>query len=569
MNKVQKEQNSRQWVEPDIVVNLVNDEPVDQDALGRTTPIAGLVSAIKNCQTPFVMAINGGWGTGKTSLLKCLERELKDKEGEKIRTVWFSSWKFQFEESPAVSLLQFICHTALQEKWIKKGKIKRKAFKIFEMTYSLAGEVALKVATVGNIGLDDLKEKRSGLKKKYLEAKQLITRMQEEFQQAIGGLVGQDGRLILFIDDLDRCRSANSLRLLEALKVFLNAGQCVFVLAIDMDNLVKNLEKEGLGIKNAIDYLDKIFQLVYTLPATGADKEKQLVKDMMDHDPGCPFKEEVLIRIAQDLALYMADNPRAIKQFCNRFRLESAIIEKELGAGYNPNYHVFLQFLQHCFPAAFKLFRERHQIQVLRTSPKHFDKFIWNWAPYLPGYDAKNRDTAMIRPGDFKLYFPFLPSSDVHHSLFETHCRFATVDLISGQKVLVCLEDLPENEKMRPEANLSDIKDLANTVLRDIDLSGCRLDRCHFDGADLRGANLSEADCSFSGFRMTRFEDVNAQKTDFSNSDMTDISYESAVFSEASFEKTIGTVSLEDYINSQLEKGKQVKLKKPVSKDEP
>ena len=97
--------------------------------------------------------------------------------------------------------------------------------------------------------------------------------MHEEFQKAIKELTGgKKGRLILFIDDLDRCCTENALRLLEALKLFLNSENCVYVMAVDMENLSRHLTEES-KISNPREYMRKIFQLVYTLPPPGSCRE--------------------------------------------------------------------------------------------------------------------------------------------------------------------------------------------------------------------------------------------------------------------------------------------------------
>jgi len=79
-----------------------------------------------------------------------------------------------------------------------------------------------------------------------------------------------DGKLIVFIDDLDRCDVDKALGILEAIKPFLNARGTIFVVAVDM----KKIERAGelkyrgssAGIIEGRDHVDKIFQLKLSLP---------------------------------------------------------------------------------------------------------------------------------------------------------------------------------------------------------------------------------------------------------------------------------------------------------------
>ncbi|MCI0470811.1 MAG: pentapeptide repeat-containing protein, partial [Candidatus Aminicenantes bacterium] len=275
-----------------------------------------------------------------------------------------------------------------------------------------------------------------------------------------------------------------------------------------------------------------IFQLIYTLTGPKTENKKQLVKTWLEHDNVCPFEERILTQIAKDLAFFMADNPRAIKQFCNRFRLESSILKKSI-PGYEPIRHIFLQFLQHCFPKAYKLFSERCRIQVLQESKKYFDKFIWEWAEYLESYYPDNYHAAEIDPKYYEQYFPHLPYSPVQRSLIDSYDRFVRVTLNSGREAVVCIEATPKNEKIKDMSNLSDISDLPDTILRYLNLSNCRLDRCNFNGANLEGTDLSSADCSFSNFKNARFTGVTARETIFNNADLTVMDYDGADFEDA------------------------------------
>jgi hypothetical protein len=86
-------------------------------------------------------------------------------------------------------------------------------------------------------------------------------------------------RIVLYIDDLDRCRSERVVEVLQAVSLLLSLRLFAVVVAVDPPWLLQSLEDHygqrllsaGGGRSRALDYLDKIFQLVYTLRPPGND----------------------------------------------------------------------------------------------------------------------------------------------------------------------------------------------------------------------------------------------------------------------------------------------------------
>lgn len=74
---------------------LLSDEPVltgEQDALGAAHTARQLAALLRASRpsTPFTLAIDGGWGMGKSSLMRLTDRTLR--EYPEVRTVWYNAW---------------------------------------------------------------------------------------------------------------------------------------------------------------------------------------------------------------------------------------------------------------------------------------------------------------------------------------------------------------------------------------------------------------------------------------------------------------------------------------------
>lgn len=118
---------------------------------------------------------------------------------------------------------------------------------------------------------DIMLRKTTGLKveeiKKHFETSvKEVETMRETLQNIIGG----DGRLVVFIDDLDRCSIDNTLDILESIKLLFNAKNTTFVVAGDMKKLEIAWALKHNGTIDSLyegrEHLDKIFQLKLSLP---------------------------------------------------------------------------------------------------------------------------------------------------------------------------------------------------------------------------------------------------------------------------------------------------------------
>lgn len=94
--------------------------PGDTDALGLTALARGMSHFLRNSATtpPFTLAINGAWGSGKTSLMNLLKADL---ESHGQRTVWFNAWHHQQEDHLLAALLQNILDQAIPKVTSRPG----------------------------------------------------------------------------------------------------------------------------------------------------------------------------------------------------------------------------------------------------------------------------------------------------------------------------------------------------------------------------------------------------------------------------------------------------------------
>lgn len=337
-----------------------NDEPVLDCLLERKAFRDKVCAQIKSAQPPKAMAIHGTWGTGKTSLLRQLysdlggrhalsEKEKKEKESQaqpesdkKFKAVWFEAWQYQQEANLLAALLKEIRDQLAFGYKLAEG-IESTA------TVGLLSTLQSIDLTIGRFGLKfgELSKRFVENQKTYdqerfampLETVTLKQMLREALNQLLGlehiikeGILKRDSdrRVVIFIDDLDRCEPAVAFRILESIKVYLNLDNCIFVLGMDVQavehSLAKNYEKQlspkgdsYAELKNlARLYLEKICQDVYHLPVLDGEIKSKYFDALLNTDdlPG-PLREYLVS---------LAKNQRALPPFARSIKILANVV---------------------------------------------------------------------------------------------------------------------------------------------------------------------------------------------------------------------------------------------------
>lgn len=270
---------------PEIEINP--DEPFANDRLDRSTGAKNLTRLIATVENPFVLSVEGGWGTGKTTFLKMWQRQL-EKDG--FVTIYFSAWENDFAEDPFVSLIGEIQKAIAAEGSGNRGEKFRKASrKVFRRLIPLAVKIAAS-KVLGEKGVQDVAEV---LTSESADVKEFLGKLAEEavadyhdqkeaietFKQSLRELAeeiatGENHKppVIVFVDELDRCRPPYAIALLERIKHLFGVPGVVFVLGVDRDQLGHSI-RALYGVGMDVDgYLRRFVDLAYHLPPASCEK---------------------------------------------------------------------------------------------------------------------------------------------------------------------------------------------------------------------------------------------------------------------------------------------------------
>lgn len=266
---------------------------IKNDTTGRNSNLYNLLRLLNFQQDSLSIAINGSWGTGKTFFIKqcqlmldnafsCEDDEIlqaieKLCPGEEslanirkthFRTAYYDAWEHDSEEDPIASLIRCLAttdwSTNVKESLIKAADI---------------GSSILQATT--NIDLKGL------VKTLKDNSSDLITpdnleQIKKRFNATLAELAPDQGKLTIFVDELDRCKTTYAVKLLERIKHYFNNPNVTFIFAVDLSQLQYTINQYyGLQF-NGYQYLDRFFDLVISLSAPDIDKYFDNTKNILE-----------------------------------------------------------------------------------------------------------------------------------------------------------------------------------------------------------------------------------------------------------------------------------------------
>lgn len=256
-------------------------QTMNEDLLDRNKDLKNFCRLLQHQQGMSSIAIDGRWGSGKTFFVKqCalllsstnslsyLNQEMKEKVYDSINdkdfienladnkflAVYYDAWKNDTEEDPVLSLIYEI----IQQLDLKGGLID-----LDNLSSILTS--ALSVVTGRDVTDFFNKVKDVNLLNNIQAEKKMDAILQKFFVKALNQ---QCERLVIFVDELDRCRPSFAIKVLERIEHYFVNDRITFVFSINIEQLQYTI-KAFYGIDfDACRYLDRFFDIRLSLPTT-------------------------------------------------------------------------------------------------------------------------------------------------------------------------------------------------------------------------------------------------------------------------------------------------------------
>jgi len=341
---------SKQNFRPIKPLPLFLDNPVETDTLGLIDlahTIAGV--AIGN-PGPMTVGIFGGWGQGKTSVLRVAQKLLSDSNSDdvKVATVWFNAWQHEREDHPLFPLIAAVVEglerlsiqenkLELKEKWSKVSISLRALSRGMKFSgkvgIPLVGEVGVEFDSEKALLAEELLGKQSHpllSELLYHQAFTSLERVMNEYHEKEKSTSQHHSNIVVFIDDLDRCNPERALHLLEGIKLILSQPGFIFVMAVDrsvIEDYLEYLYESTYHSKDATRgrrYLDKMVQLALPLPNSSGAFQAHINKLLEDfaNRGGDSKRKEIIESVSTALIEGAKGNPRNLVRNLNRFLVQ-------------------------------------------------------------------------------------------------------------------------------------------------------------------------------------------------------------------------------------------------------
>lgn len=262
---------------------LWSDEPATQDLLAFRAVAETAADAIFDDDLdPVAIGLSGAWGSGKTSVLELIKAEVMERSqttGSKVLVIPTQPWRYDPTVGPKESLIAEVLGGLSKEFKAEDpvGKAGLEAFKklVRKVNWSKAVKMAARTALTMQVpDFDDVLGLVSD-DPESLDADKGMAAFRDEFAALLDDPALQHlSRVIVLVDDLDRCLPDTVVETLEAIRLFLSAKGMSFVIAADEDRVADAIQRKlGTALATREDedpaklYLHKIVQTTIPLPA--------------------------------------------------------------------------------------------------------------------------------------------------------------------------------------------------------------------------------------------------------------------------------------------------------------
>ncbi|MEM1165353.1 MAG: P-loop NTPase fold protein [Planctomycetota bacterium] len=416
---------SGEHLEPLEPLVLREDEPVrgfnhDSLALRRTVDV--IAGAAVGTTGPFTIGVTGRWGTGKTSALRLAKARIEhhaesqpaDGSSPHIVTVFFNAWQYEREEYPIVPLVASIV-SAIDRKRLDlqrsspgervksagKDTLRDLSRALRAIAYGFSAKTTVGVPGVGGVEAAFVADKIIDRFDEFdkpadpLLDRSLYYEAFESLEKATRPAGAEpEVKVIVFIDDLDRCAPDLALPLIEKIKLVLAQPGFVFVLGVDRRVLTRYINDRYKQYDiDGEEYLEKIIQLSLPLPS-----HEPHFEEFVEHiitQCGEQLSIEIMPDFVELLSTATDHNPRGLVRLINNL-----VVDLPLGKHLLENTELFQEetdaertraFLGLCVVTRVVQYRlDAQDFQQLVNSPAMLDS--------LAGGSSDPEETAMHRP---------------------------------------------------------------------------------------------------------------------------------------------------------------------------
>jgi len=272
----------------------------------------------ENSENGLVILMNGSWGSGKTTFLKDLQKEIVSNENYNFLGT-YNPFEYDFYDNAYIPLFATIN---------EKNKMTREIKKIIEITNKQIANQTLAIAysvtkglfhkTTG-IDIDDIKKLAKNVKREYEKDNDYLKEFQnfDKFKNDIKIKLKtfcEDKPTVFIIDELDRCNPKFAIETIEIVKHFFDIENCIFIIAVDKFQLKESAKTIFGQNMNSDIYFSKFFDYQFNL-------NKIDFYEIVGDKPIKNFEEikQESTKLFNCLGISLRDSKKIFNEFCNKY----------------------------------------------------------------------------------------------------------------------------------------------------------------------------------------------------------------------------------------------------------
>ena len=315
-------------------VGFFNDAPIltpEDDRFGFDRFVHALSQSFRNIQSPIgvTIAINGKWGSGKSSAVNLIRHNLKrNVEKGELEIIDFRCWWFRGEEALTLAFLQELNATLDKSLSDKAKKLLPRIGKILLQTGSVVGP-AMNLATGGSLG--SLTSGTLDFAKRFFSDSESIEKLFEDLSNALNE---QGKRFLVVIDDIDRLMPNEALLIFRLIKSVGRLPNVMYLLAFDRELAEKTVME--MYPSEGPHFLEKIIQASFELPLPKRDdlnaaalyQIETLCGSLEDRD-----QQRRFLNLFYDAVSPYLNTPRDLIRLSNVMEVTWPAVEREVDVG--------------------------------------------------------------------------------------------------------------------------------------------------------------------------------------------------------------------------------------------
>ena len=284
--------------------NILNS--IKENTYGRTADVRDFIEALDKIEGNMFISLDARWGEGKTLYVRQIEKSLeyltkRTWEEEQVNVVteltpyfqntvlnsvdlkqsyfpvYYNTWLYDNHNDPLLSLLFTIVKKS--EKYLETEKTKSVKDKISTLFSSVSATLGYSnMGANAELSVNGEKVKEAFDKKDIFEAIKTAEEMRETVKTILDEVIVEKAqRLVIFIDELDRCRPSYAIEMLERIKHYFDDERIIFIVSVNKEQLVHTISKcYGMNF-DSTGYLNKFFDLNVHMPVMIADEREKNV----------------------------------------------------------------------------------------------------------------------------------------------------------------------------------------------------------------------------------------------------------------------------------------------------